>query len=130
MFRNDFLTVKRENYTVVDNLATKSYETIYENIPCHLSVNLNNTANIQNTPYINAEFTIYLNADEKIQIKENDKLFVVTPQNRTYELIAGETKTYNLTTQIKCRQEKIIESDFDVNWWNKKINKKCRCKSW
>ena len=110
MFKNDLLTVKRENYETVDNLAVKKFETVYENIPCHLSVNLNNTACNQNVPFLNSEFTIYLYFNEKIQIKENDKLYVTTSKGEAYELYAGAVKLYNFTIQIKCRQEKIIES--------------------
>ncbi len=118
MFKNDILTVKRENYEVINNLATKKYETVYENIPCHLAINLNNTSYSQNVPLLNSEFTIYLNFDEKIQIKENDKLCVVTSKGEIYTLYAGGVKIYNFSIQIKCRQEKIIESDFDVNRWD------------
>ena len=115
MFKNDLLSVQRENYTVQNNLAVTEYETIYENIPCHLSVNLNNVAVIQNAPFINSKFTIYLNFDEKIQIKENDKRTVTTSKGENYTLYAGAMKIYNITIQIKCRQEKILESSFDVN---------------
>ena len=118
MFKNDLLTVKRENYTVTDNLAVKKFETVYEDIPCHLSVNLNNVAYIQNTPFINSEFMVYLNFDEKIQIKENDELTITTSKGEHYKLYAGAIKIYNFSIQIKCKQEKIIESSFNVNQWN------------
>lgn len=115
MFKNDLLTVKREIYEIQDNLAVKNFETIYENIPCHLSVNLNNTSKFQNVSFLNSEFMIYLSFDENILIKENDQLKVKTSKNENYTLYAGAIKFYNFSIQIKCRQEKIIESDFNVN---------------
>ncbi len=111
MFRRDRLTVKRAEYTVVGGEATYGNLTlIKENIPCHLSVNLNNTVKIQNAPYVLADFTLFLDYVPNLDIKENDILYVVTDRNQTYKLIAGEIKIYAFTIQIKCRQEKIIES--------------------
>lgn len=110
MFRYDKLAIQRENYSLIS--GEKVYltpEVIAENIPCHLSVNLNNAIKINGAPYLIAEFKLFLNSNLEIDIKENDKLTVITEKGQIYELYAGEIKIYNQTTQIKCRQEKIIE---------------------
>ena len=111
MFRSDKLTVKRENYNIVEGEAIHLEPVLVaKDVPCHLSISLNNTCKINGAPYIAADFTIFLNSNLKINIKENDILFVTSDKYQEYKLYAGEVKIYNLTTQIKCRQEKIIES--------------------
>lgn len=110
MFRYDKLSVQRENYSLISGERVYlTPEIIAENIPCHLSVNLNNPTKINGAPYLISEFKLFLNSDLKINIKENDKLTVMTEQGQRYELYAGEIKIYNKTTQIKCKKEKIIE---------------------
>lgn len=111
MFRHDKLIVTRENYSLVS--GEKVYNTpeiIGYDIPCHLSVNLNNTSQINGAPHVISDFKLFLDASLDIDIKENDKLIVQSADNKIYELYAGEIKTYNLTTQVRCRQEKIVES--------------------
>lgn len=110
MFRKDKLTVKREEYRIIKGEAVFwGLKTLEEDIPCHLSVNLNNTVKINNAPFILSDFTLFLDFNPQIDIKENDLLFVTTDKSQDYKLYAGEVKFYGLTVQIKCRQEKITE---------------------
>lgn len=111
MFRNDFLTIERETYKIKDGEAI--YEDrilISKDIPCHLSVELNNLVDKYGTPSLRSDFTLFLDYFPNLDIKENDVLTIKTKRNQTYKLYAGEIKMYTLTVQIKCRQEKIIES--------------------
>lgn len=111
MFREDNLTVKREKYELNQGEAVYvEPEIVLENFPCHLSISLNNTVKIYNTPHILSDFTLFLDYDPNIELKENDILYVKTKQGQEYKLYAGEIKIYSLTVQIKCRQNKIIES--------------------
>lgn len=111
MFKKDKLTIKRENYSLINGEAVYLEPIIIaQNVPCHLSVTINNTAKLNGAPYIAADFTLFINSNLKINVKENDILFITTEKFQEYKLYAGEIKIYNLTTQIKCRQEKIIES--------------------
>lgn len=111
MFRKDRLTVKRKKYIKVNGETNYlEPEIIAENVPCHLSVSLNNTAFLNGTPYVYSNFMLFLNPDIDFFIKENDILYVKTSKKQEYKLIAGEIKIYDLTIQVKCKQEKIIES--------------------
>jgi len=108
MFRDDKLTVKREVYEVVEgSIENERIETVEDNVPCHLSVNLTTVVDSFNVPYLLSDFTLFVNGG--LNIKPNDILIVATKQGQIYELFAGEIKMYGVTTQIKCRQEKIIE---------------------
>lgn len=111
MFRKDILTVKRENYETIKGLVTEQNETlIAKDIPCHLSISLNNTSKENKVPYLKSDFTLFLSPKINFEIKQNDILYVLTPKNRTYKLFAGEIKIYDFSIQIKCRQNKIIET--------------------
>ena len=111
MFRGDKLTVKRENYTIVNGEVVYLEPVIIAmDVPCHLSISLNNSAKLNGAPYIASDFTLFLNSNLKVNVKENDILLITSDKFQEYKLYAGEVKIYNLTTQIKCRQEKIIES--------------------
>ena len=111
MFRDDLMTLKREIYHLQEGLALYDNEIlIAKNVPCHLSTTLNNTVKRDNVPYLNADFTLFLNSDNDIEIKQNDILYITTSKNQTYRLYAGEVKKYNLSVQVKCRQEKIAET--------------------
>lgn len=111
MFRKDRLTVKREIYEIKEGEALyKEPEVIIENVKCHLSVNLTNTIKKDGFPYLVSDFTLFLDYDPKISVKENDILLIQTSKGQNYKLYSGEVKIYNRTIQIKCRQEKVIES--------------------
>lgn len=110
MFRSDRVTIKRDVYELVQGeVVHEDQLLVAEDVPCHLSVILNNTFDIKGAPCIVSDFTLFVNSNVK-NIKENDVLSIETKSGQTYKLYAGEIKIYNLTTQIKCRQEKIIES--------------------
>ncbi len=111
MYRMDKLTIKREIYTL--DMGEAVYQeaiTIAQDIPCHLSVNLNNTEKVNHIPVKRNSFVLFLNSNPRIDIQENDILLVETPKKQKYKLYAGEIKIYNFSIQIKCKQEKIIES--------------------
>lgn len=111
MFRRDKLTVKREDKKLENNECVYAGEkTVHKDIPCHLSISLNNTSEINAAPYLISSFTLFLNYNPEILIKENDILYIETNKSQKYRLYAGEIKIYNLTTQIKCMQQKNIES--------------------
>lgn len=108
MFRDDVLTVKREVYEIIEGGVTnKRIETIAENIPCHLSVNITPSAKSYGVPCVLSDFVLFVSSE--IDIKTNDILIVISKKVQRYELFAGDIKIYGLTTQIKCTQEKIIE---------------------
>ena len=111
MFRDDKVTITRENYTLIQGEAIYTEpEIVARNVPCHLSIGFNNTVKINNTPYLVSDFTLFLNPNQKFTVKENDTLTVTTSKNENFKLYAGQIKLYGLGIQIKCRQEKIIES--------------------
>ena len=111
MFREDKLTVKRDIYEKNEGeVIHLDPAIVYENIPCHLSLAANNTVKIQDAPHVYSEGTIFLDYKPNFDIRENDTLYVTTKNNQTYKLIAGEVKIYALSIQVRCRQEKIIES--------------------
>ena len=116
MFRDDRLTVEREVCKLVEG------EVIYDkplcvakDVPCHLSVSLNNTDKILNVPSLISDYTLFLNTNVNFEITENDILYITTSKNQRYKLFAGEVKIYNQTVQVKCRQKKIIESKHHDN---------------
>ncbi len=112
MFRNDKVTIEREVYSLIQGEAVYGKPVcIASDVPCHLSVSLNNTDKILNVPYLISDFTLFLDSNPKFEIKENDILYVTTSKNQKYKLYAGDIKIYNLTVQVKCAQKKIIESD-------------------
>ena len=109
MFRKDRLTIKRKTYEIQKGEAFYLEDTIVaEDIPCHLSVSLNNAVSIKGVPTIVSSFTLFLDPFD-IDIQENDILHV-TSNGQTYKLYAGEIKFYDMSIQIKCMQNKIIES--------------------
>lgn len=111
MFRNDVLSVQREVYEVIEGEAVyKDKEIILENIPCHLSVSLNNPIDVHDIPSFKADFTLFLDYFPNLDIKTNDILLIKTSKNQEYKLFAGDIKIYSLSVQIKCRQEKVVES--------------------
>ncbi|MCD8024528.1 MAG: hypothetical protein LUE64_03240 [Candidatus Gastranaerophilales bacterium] len=112
MFKNDTLTVKREVYELNEGVVTYlEPQIIYEELPCHLSIVLNATSKTNAIPFLYSDFTLFIDYDSNLRIKENDILYVTTSKNQEYKLYAGEVKIYNFSIQIKCRQEKIIESE-------------------
>ncbi len=111
MFKDDRLTVKREHYELIEGEAIYSNPVVvFEDIPCHLSVSLNNTTKINSAPFLESEYTLFLDYDPNININKNDILLVKTSKNEHYKLFAGDIKAYNHSIQIKCKQQKIIES--------------------
>ncbi len=112
MIRRDKLTVERESFELV--FGEKVYlppKIMAKDVPCHLSVTLNNTCKLNGAPYNFADFTLFTDTRLKLDIKENDTLIIDTDKNQHYRLYAGEIKVYGITTQIKCRQEKVIEEN-------------------
>ena len=110
MLRKDRLAIYRKNHTVEEGEVIYSDKTlIAENIPCHLSVNVNNASDINGAPYVLSDFKLFFNSNLNIDIRENDFLIITTKHNQEYSLRAGEIKIYDSTTQVRCRQEKIIE---------------------
>lgn len=110
MFRYDYLTIKRDEYALFRGEAIHSEKTIAKGIPCHLSLSLNEVINELNTPQIKSSHVLFLDYDPSLDIKENDKLIVETSKGKTYILYAGEVLFYNLSIQVRCRQERVLES--------------------
>ncbi len=104
MFRGDICTIKRQLKSVVEGETLwGDYKTIAADIFCHLSVKAISALNqSQSTATVMYDFTLFYDTSLGIDLQPNDLVFVKTAQGQEYELIAGESHQYYLTTQTHC----------------------------
>ena len=110
MFRDDKCTIYRPIEKEEDGEVI-GYEDalIAENIPCHLSVKSISPVNqTQSTATVLLDYVLYINTNLGITIQSNDKITVITAQGQQYELRAGESHRYKLTTQTHCEVVKVV----------------------
>lgn len=109
MFRNDICIIKRPTKTVAEGeIIWKEPETVYENIPCHLSVKTLSPINqTQSTATVLLDYTLFIDIKENVTINKNDIIEVTTGKGQTFVLRAGESHKYPLTIQTHCEDTKI-----------------------
>lgn len=109
MFRNDLATIKRPNKTKIRNEIVFEPIEVYKDIPCHLSIKTLNSVNqSQSTATILHSFELFIDTSLNITILPNDIVSVVTQNGETYELRAGQSHKYNLTTQTTLEEMNIV----------------------
>lgn len=110
MFRNDVCTIKRPKREVIQNETIwGTPEIIAENVPCHLSVKAISPVNqSQSTATVLLDYVLFIDTVTGITLKTNDIINVTTAQGQQYELRAGESHKYRLTTQTHCEVEKVV----------------------
>ena len=112
MFRDDKCTITRP-IAIEEQGETIGYDEkiIAVDVPCHLSVKSINPVNqTHSTATVLLDYTLYFDTNLNITIESNDKIIVTTAQGQVYELSAGESHKYKLTTQTHCEVEKVV-------WW-------------
>lgn len=78
-------------------------------VPCHLSV-LSKSAVVQtqSTATVFLDYVLYIDTKHGITIQANDTIRVTTAEGQEYELKAGESHKYRLTTQTHCEVVKVV----------------------
>ena len=110
MFRLDRCTIKRPKKTKVKGeVIYGTPETIYTNIPCHLSVkSLSATNQSDSTATVLLDYVLFIDSDTGVTINKNDIVEVVTGMGeQVYNLRAGESKKYPMTIQTHCELNKV-----------------------
>lgn len=110
MFRLDRCTIKRPKKTKVNGeVIYTEPETIYSNIPCHLSVKSLSAVNqSDSTGTVLLDYVLFIDTNLGVTINKNDIIEVITGTGeQVYKLRAGESKKYPLTTQTHCEIEKV-----------------------
>jgi hypothetical protein len=110
MFRDDRCTIERPVEIEVEG-ETIGYENeiIAVDIPCHLSVESISPVNqTQSTATVLLDYVLYIDTKYGVTIQSNDKISVLTAQGQQYELRAGESHKYRLTTQTHCEVVKVV----------------------
>ena len=110
MFRLDRCTIKRPKKTKVNGeIIYGTPETIYSNIPCHLSVKSLSAVNqSDSTGTVLLDYVLFIDVNLGVTINKNDIIEVVTGMGeQVYKLRAGESKKYPLTTQTHCEIDKV-----------------------
>lgn len=110
MFRDAKCTIERMVDIVVEGEVIDHIpEKIASDIPCHLSVeSLSATNQTQSTATILLDYVLYTDTKLGLDIRGNDKIYVTTAQGQKYELKAGESHRYKLTTQTHCEVVDIV----------------------
>lgn len=110
MFRDDRCTIKRPSKVVIEGETIWGEpETVYSDIPCHLSVKaLSQVNQSQSTATILYDYVLFINLDQNVTINGNDIVEVITKQGQQYKLRAGESKKYPLTVQTHCEAIKVV----------------------
>lgn len=109
MFRDDRCTIKRP-IAIEEEGETIGYdeEIVAVDVPCHLSVQSISAVNqTQSTASVLLDYVLYTDTKHGISIMPNDEIIVTTGQGQLYELKAGESHKYKLTTQTHCEVTKI-----------------------
>ena len=110
MFRLDRCTIKRPTKTKVNGeVIYTEPETIYSDIPCHLSVKSLSAVNqSDSTAKVLLDYVLFIDTNLGVTINKNDIIEVVTGMGeQVYKLRAGESKKYPLTTQTHCEIDKV-----------------------
>lgn len=104
MFRDDRCKIERMVDVVIEGEVIDHIpETVATDIPCHLSVESISPVNqTQSTATILLDYVLYTDTKLGLDIKGNDKIYVTTAQGQKYELKAGESHRYKMTTQTHC----------------------------
>lgn len=110
MFRNDRCTISREKEDKVEGeIIYGEDEIVGVDIPCHLSVKSISPVNqSQSTATVMLDYVLYIDTCLGVTILPNDQINVTTAQGQKYELRAGESHKYNLTTQTHCEVVKVV----------------------
>ncbi len=109
MFRDDICSIERPVEKKEDG-ETVGYEDeiIGVDLPCHLSVKAISPVNqTQSTATVLYDYVLFLDTKHGVTIQANDKIKVTTAQGQYYELRAGESHKYRLTTQTHCEVVKV-----------------------
>lgn len=108
MFRNDICTIKRQHAEKVNGESVWVTDTVYENVPCHLSVKaLSALDQTQSVAKVLLDYTLFIDLSKNVTINKNDIVEVTTGRGDKYELRAGESHKYPLTIQTHCEDNKI-----------------------
>ena len=110
MFRNDLATIKRPTKIKIKNQTVYNEPmVIYENIPCHLSIQALSAVNqSQSTAVVTHSFKLFVDTSLNITIEPNDIVEITTSYGEKYELRAGQSHKYNLTTQTTLEETDIV----------------------
>ena len=109
MFRNDICTIERP-VEIEEEGETIGWtdELVAVDVPCHLSVKTISPVNqTQSTATVLLDYVLFLDTKHGVTIQANDKISVTTAQGQYYELRAGESHKYRLTTQTHCEVVKV-----------------------
>lgn len=110
MFRLDRCTIKRPKKTKLNGeVIYTEPETIYSDIPCHLSVKSLSAVNqSDSTGTVLLDYVLFIDSDTGVTINKNDIIEVTTGTGeQVYNLRAGESKKYPMTTQTHCEIDKV-----------------------
>lgn len=110
MFRDDICSIERP-VEIKEEGETIGWQDdiIAVDIPCHLSViSKSATVQTQSTATVLLDYVLFIDTIYGVTIQENDKIRVTTLQGQYYELIAGESHKYKLTTQTHCEVTKVV----------------------
>lgn len=109
MFRNDMCTISREIKEIVEGeVIYGEDEIVAVDLPCHLSVkSISPVSQSQSTGTVLLDYVLYIDTKHGVTIQANDKISVTTAQGQYYELRAGESHKYRLTTQTHCEVTKV-----------------------
>ena len=83
--------------------------TIYTDIPCHLSVKSLSAVNqSDSTGEVILDYVLFIDRKTGVTINKNDIIEVTTGTGeQVYNLRAGESKKYPLTIQTHCEIDKV-----------------------
>ncbi|MCM1338909.1 MAG: hypothetical protein NC191_04500 [Muribaculaceae bacterium] len=110
MFRDDRCSIERPVEIKEEGETIKwDSDIIAVDIPCHLSV-LSKSAVVQtqSVATVLLDYVLYIDTKHGVTIQTNDKITVTTAQGQSYELRAGESHKYRLTTQTHCEVTKVV----------------------
>ena len=110
MFRLDKCTIKRPTKTKVNGEVIYDIpNTIYTDIPCHLSVKSLSAVNqSDSTGEVILDYVLFIDTKTGVTINKNDIIEVTTGTGeQVYNLRAGESKKYPLTIQTHCEIDKV-----------------------
>lgn len=110
MFRDDRCSIERP-VEIKEEGETIGWQDdiIAIDVPCHLSVIAKSPVNqSQSTATVLLDYVLYIDTKHGITIQSNDTIKVTTAQGQYYELKAGESHKYRLTTQTHCEVMKVV----------------------
>ncbi|MCM1338793.1 MAG: hypothetical protein NC191_03890 [Muribaculaceae bacterium] len=110
MFRDDRCSIERP-VQIKEEGETIGWQDdlIAVDLPCHLSVQSISPVNqSQSTATVLLDYVLYIDTKHGVTIQSNDKITVTTAQGQQYQLRAGESHKYRLTTQTHCEILKVV----------------------